>query len=171
MRGGAAAAADARLLIKRKDLYSAPEKDKPPPPWIRGLLVLTCTGVSFAHGSNDGQKGMGLIMLILIGILPVDVTRWISSTEPGRRSRSWPQPTQTISFQMDRHAPGVAMGGYQIAADELSAYLKTTGKATDRTFAAIGTKCREISEISAGKTELTDLSAGTAPHPAQAICT
>jgi inorganic phosphate transporter, PiT family len=32
--------------------------------------VLTCTGVSFAHGSNDGQKGMGLIMLILIGAVP-----------------------------------------------------------------------------------------------------
>ncbi len=32
--------------------------------------MLTCTGVSYGHGSNDGQKGMGLIMLILIGILP-----------------------------------------------------------------------------------------------------
>jgi PiT family inorganic phosphate transporter len=32
--------------------------------------VLTCTGVSFFHGSNDGQKGMGLIMLILIGAAP-----------------------------------------------------------------------------------------------------
>ena len=49
----------------------APEKDTAPPLWIRGLLVLTCTGVSFGHGSNDGQKGMGLIMLILIGILPL----------------------------------------------------------------------------------------------------
>ncbi len=38
--------------------------------WIRSLLILTCTGVSFAHGSNDGQKGMGLIMLILIGTVP-----------------------------------------------------------------------------------------------------
>jgi PiT family inorganic phosphate transporter len=38
--------------------------------WIRAILVLTCTGVSFAHGSNDGQKGMGLIMLILIGCVP-----------------------------------------------------------------------------------------------------
>jgi len=33
-------------------------------------MVLTCTGVSFFHGSNDGQKGMGLIMLILIGTVP-----------------------------------------------------------------------------------------------------
>ena len=38
--------------------------------WIRGILILTCTLVSFFHGSNDGQKGMGLIMLILIGVVP-----------------------------------------------------------------------------------------------------
>jgi inorganic phosphate transporter, PiT family len=38
--------------------------------WIRGILILTCTLVSFFHGSNDGQKGMGLIMLILIGTVP-----------------------------------------------------------------------------------------------------
>ena len=48
----------------------SPKGDAPPPWWIRGLLILTCTGVSFAHGSNDGQKGMGLIMLILIGTVP-----------------------------------------------------------------------------------------------------
>src|SRR5271155_5063207 len=58
-----------KFLIRNKELYQSPEKNKPPPLWIRGLLVLTCTGVSFGHGSNDGQKGMGLIMLILIGIL------------------------------------------------------------------------------------------------------
>jgi PiT family inorganic phosphate transporter len=59
-----------KKAVKNKALYQAPEGNKPPPLWIRGLLVLTCTGVSFAHGSNDGQKGMGLIMLILIGALP-----------------------------------------------------------------------------------------------------
>lgn len=51
-------------------LYRPPRGKTPPPWWIRGLLILTCTGVSFAHGSNDGQKGMGLIMLILIGTVP-----------------------------------------------------------------------------------------------------
>ena len=59
-----------RKLVPNKALYKAPEGTKPPPFWIRGLLLLTCTGVSFAHGSNDGQKGMGLIMLILIGTVP-----------------------------------------------------------------------------------------------------
>lgn len=59
-----------RVVIKNKELFTEPKKGKAPPAWIRGLLILTCTGVSFAHGSNDGQKGMGLIMLILIGCIP-----------------------------------------------------------------------------------------------------
>ncbi len=59
-----------KFLIRNKTLYEAPRKDAPPPWWIRGTLILTCTGVSFAHGGNDGQKGMGLIMLILIGAAP-----------------------------------------------------------------------------------------------------
>src|SRR5476649_71835 len=59
-----------RVFVKNKALYEAPKGSEPPPWWIRGLLILTCTGVSFSHGSNDGQKGMGLIMLILIGTVP-----------------------------------------------------------------------------------------------------
>jgi inorganic phosphate transporter, PiT family len=59
-----------KAVIKNRALYEAPEGTEPPPFWIRALLLLTCTGVSFAHGSNDGQKGMGLIMLILVGTVP-----------------------------------------------------------------------------------------------------
>jgi inorganic phosphate transporter, PiT family len=59
-----------KTFVKEKRLYEAPKGSSPPPFWIRALLILTCTGVSFAHGSNDGQKGMGLIMLILIGTVP-----------------------------------------------------------------------------------------------------
>jgi phosphate/sulfate permease len=51
-------------------LFKEPKKNTPPPPWIRGILILTCTGVSYFHGSNDGQKGVGLVMLVLIGIVP-----------------------------------------------------------------------------------------------------
>ena len=59
-----------KVVARNPALYAAPEGTKPPPPWIRAILITTCTGVSFAHGSNDGQKGMGLIMLILIGVVP-----------------------------------------------------------------------------------------------------
>lgn len=60
-----------KAFIRNRELYEAPQSNEPPPAWIRGLLILTCTGVSFAHGSNDGQKGMGLIMLILVGTMPI----------------------------------------------------------------------------------------------------
>jgi PiT family inorganic phosphate transporter len=59
-----------KYLIRTPSLYKEPHTADPPPLWIRSLLILTCTGVSFAHGNNDGQKGMGLIMLILIGAAP-----------------------------------------------------------------------------------------------------
>jgi PiT family inorganic phosphate transporter len=59
-----------KYLVRVPKLYQEPKSAAPPPWWIRGILILTCTGVSFAHGGNDGQKGMGLIMLILIGAAP-----------------------------------------------------------------------------------------------------
>jgi PiT family inorganic phosphate transporter len=59
-----------KFVVRNPALYSAPKGNQPPPLWIRGILIATCTGVSFAHGSNGGQKGMGLIMLILIGTVP-----------------------------------------------------------------------------------------------------
>jgi PiT family inorganic phosphate transporter len=59
-----------KLIVRNPALYREPKGNQPPPWWIRGTLIATCTGVSFAHGSNDGQKGMGLIMLILIGTVP-----------------------------------------------------------------------------------------------------
>lgn len=54
----------------RNQIFSEPKKNQPPPGWIRTTLISTCTLVSFFHGKNDGQKGIGLVMLILIGILP-----------------------------------------------------------------------------------------------------
>ncbi len=59
-----------KLLARDPRLYKAPEGPEPPPFYIRLLLIGTCGGVSYFHGSNDGQKGMGLIMLILVGTVP-----------------------------------------------------------------------------------------------------
>jgi phosphate/sulfate permease len=74
----ASAFAVSRLRLRRRPashhkapaLYIGPKANAAPPAWIRDLLISTSAGVSFAHGSNDGQKGMGLIMLILIGTVP-----------------------------------------------------------------------------------------------------
>lgn len=60
-----------KLVISNKIIFKEPPAKKAPPMWIRSILVLTCTLVSYSHGSNDGQKGVGLIMIILIAIVPV----------------------------------------------------------------------------------------------------
>lgn len=59
-----------RKLVRNKEIFKEPASKKPPPLWIRTILILTSTSVSYAHGSNDGQKGVGLVMLILIGFSP-----------------------------------------------------------------------------------------------------
>lgn len=59
-----------RRFLKKDEIFQEPHKHQPPPTWIRSILIATCTLVSFFHGSNDGQKGVGLVMLILIGIVP-----------------------------------------------------------------------------------------------------
>jgi PiT family inorganic phosphate transporter len=58
-----------RKTLHDENLYK-PATDTPPVWWMRGILILTCSGVSFAHGSNDGQKSIGLIMLTIIGLFP-----------------------------------------------------------------------------------------------------
>jgi phosphate/sulfate permease len=58
-----------KSIVRDPRLYTPPVGDDRPPGWVRGTLVLTCGGVSFAHGANDGQKGMGLLLLVLIGFL------------------------------------------------------------------------------------------------------
>jgi PiT family inorganic phosphate transporter len=77
-------AALALVLFKRwvqnPKLHVPPAGDQPPPWWVRSILIFTCTGVSFAHGSNDGQKGIGLIMLILIGLVPTHFAMNMSQT-------------------------------------------------------------------------------------------
>lgn len=69
MAAGLVLALRALLLRRQPGLFEAATRDAPPA-WIRAILILTCSGVSFAHGSNDGQKGVGLVMLILVGVVP-----------------------------------------------------------------------------------------------------
>jgi len=91
-----------RKLIKNPKLYRAPEGEAPPPFWIRCLLVLTCSGVSFAHGSNDGQKGMGLIMLILVGTVPTAYA--LNHAVPYRESADFVAVSQSSIDTVERYA-------------------------------------------------------------------
>src|SRR5271156_3673710 len=95
-----------KALIPNKQLYEAPKGTEPPPFWIRALLVLTCTGVSFFHGSNDGQKGMGLIMLILIGVAPTAYA--LNRAMPESTTPAFLQTITSAQAVFQAHAGGVA---------------------------------------------------------------
>ena len=110
-----------KTLVKDKQLYEAPKGTEPPPFWIRGLLILTCTGVSFFHGSNDGQKGMGLIMLILIGTVPTTYALNHAVT-----------PRQTEDFIAVSHQAADTVGKYVVPSaivgdprDDVTDYIRT----------------------------------------------
>ncbi|HTX14102.1 MAG TPA: inorganic phosphate transporter [Candidatus Baltobacteraceae bacterium] len=110
-----------KAFLKNEELYKAPEGTEPPPFWIRCLLVLTCTGVSFAHGSNDGQKGMGLIMLILIGTVPTAYA--VNHATTAAQTQDFvavsAQMTDTLSHYV---SPAAVVGDSR---DELTNYIRT----------------------------------------------
>ncbi len=112
----------AKWTIKYPELYEAP-KDETPPPWpIRSLLVLTCTGVSFFHGSNDGQKGMGLIMLILIGTVPTAYA--LNHTVSGQELQDYIAASEQAVSIIDAHVDKNAILGPD-PRTELTDYLRT----------------------------------------------
>ena len=98
-----------KAVIRVPELYTAPTTNKPPSPWIRGLLILTCTLVSFFHGSNDGQKGMGLIMLILIGVAP---TAYALNRAPAEgHAAAFIASAHAASKIVEAHGAGYAITG------------------------------------------------------------
>ena len=110
-----------KAVVKDKRLYDAPKTDAPPPGWIRGLLILTCTGVSYFHGSNDGQKGMGLIMLILVGTVPISYA--LNNAMPQNQVVQF-QALATVTQQsLQSAAPGTAAPAD--SRQVLSDYLRT----------------------------------------------
>lgn len=171
----------AKLLVHRPELYRAPEGDAPPPFWVRALLVLTCTGVSFAHGSNDGQKGMGLLMLILIGVIPGAFA--VNPAFGGESLAAFTNASKSAQTVLQRHvalergepyavvadaSPGAAIKGTagsvlrrpadpSAAGTQLSAFLKNDGKANETTWNALAAKNEEIQRTIAGVKTLGDL--------------
>jgi inorganic phosphate transporter, PiT family len=143
-----------KLIIKNKALYDAPEPGKAPPWWIRLTLIGTCTGVSFAHGSNDGQKGMGLIVLILVGILP-GAFALNPAAGPGDL-QAIVNETKIIQPYLDKQAPLMQVSG-QDAIDEMSDYMKPTGKPTIRLWDSLAGMNRQIGDELNGKTGFHDL--------------
>lgn len=141
-----------KKLVTQPELYKAPEGDTPPPWWIRAILIFTCTGVSFAHGSNDGQKGMGLIVLILVGILPGvyaldlsdNISQFVDVTQP-----------DAIAIINKQVSPGATIAATDADAI-LSKYLKH-GKADTITVAALDTKALQLADKLASKKSFNEV--------------
>ncbi|HTV66064.1 MAG TPA: inorganic phosphate transporter [Bryocella sp.] len=138
-----------KVLIRDPRLYKAPEGDAPPPFWIRCLLILTCTGVSFAHGSNDGQKGMGLIMLILIGTVPTAYA--LNHAITPRQSADFIAVSQQAAGVLDKYVtPGAVIGDPR---EDVAAYVRTK-QFNDNTVLALREMINGIATETANYKEL-----------------
>jgi len=134
----------AKHFIKNPALYRAPEGQAPPPFWIRSLLILTCTGVSFAHGSNDGQKGMGLIMLILIGTVPTAYA--LNQAVPASQTQTFVAESHYAAEVMEKYVPTTTTAAaVSTSRAEITQYLKTRELAP-ATLAALQQLITEISQ-------------------------
>jgi inorganic phosphate transporter, PiT family len=129
-----------KRLIKFPSLYEAPKNHQPPPWPIRALLLLTCSGVSFSHGSNDGQKGMGLIMLILIGTVPTAYA--LNHAVSPMEVQSFIAASEQAGLILDRHVnPEVALD--PDARAEVTKYIQTKQLQPD-TLLAVSLLVKEV---------------------------
>lgn len=146
----------AKLLIRNPALYRAPEGKAPPPLWIRSILVLTCTGVSFAHGSNDGQKGMGLIMLVLVGLVPAAFALQLAT--PPDRLQTNAATARAAQPVLDK-APPIGPLDSAIADGHVSHFL-TTGRADQHTVPSLAFINARIVRATEATKSLHDLTTG-----------
>ncbi|WP_420136989.1 inorganic phosphate transporter [Sphingomonas sp.] len=124
-----------KRVVPDPALYKEPAGETPPPWHIRSLLIFTCTAVSFAHGGNDGQKGMGLIMLILIGVAPTAYA--LNRTMPDSSTPAFIQAVQGAQTIFAPRAEGVAPMTPQVAADTLTTALRTHQAERPQVYAAL----------------------------------
>jgi PiT family inorganic phosphate transporter len=130
-----------KFVVRKPELYKEPAGQEPPPLWVRSLLILTCTGVSFAHGSNDGQKGMGLIMLILIGTVPTAYA--LNRALPPQHVAAFSKASQAASKVVEARA-----SGYRVLGDPrpaITSYI-SRHELSEGTFPSIAALMREIAK-------------------------
>jgi PiT family inorganic phosphate transporter len=129
-----------KFVVRKPELYEEPKGQTPPPLWVRGLLILTCTGVSFAHGSNDGQKGMGLIMLILIGTVPTAYA--LNRALPASHIAAFASASQAASKVVESKA-----AGYNVVGDPRPAVTSYISQhdLNEGTYPSLAALIREIS--------------------------
>jgi PiT family inorganic phosphate transporter len=131
-----------KMIVRSPKLYEAPKTQQPPPLWIRGLLILTCTGVSFAHGGNDGQKGMGLIMLILIGAAPTAYA--LNRTMPAAETPAFVTSAASAGKVFEAHAGNAAMPSPDAARKLVGDALRDKSLNRPEVFASLSVLSNDI---------------------------
>ena len=149
-----------RVVARNPKLYREPEGDAPPPTGIRALLIATCTAVSFAHGSNDGQKGMGLIMLILIGCAPTAYALNRGGTE--RSAVEFARTARAAQPALRAHPGGLVLSP-TAARPVLTMALRYKHVADARSFAALDALSGDVAGRIAGYRSLGKVPAAAAP--------
>ncbi|WP_256731563.1 inorganic phosphate transporter [Sphingomonas sp. dw_22] len=132
-----------RMLLRNPKLYKAPMDSAPPPRGIRALLIFTCTAVSFSHGSNDGQKGMGLIMLILIGCAPTAYA--LNRTLPASATPAFVQTANMANAAFDARSGGLAIAPEQ-ARGVLTNALQQRKAEGPQVFAALDSLSKDLTQ-------------------------
>jgi PiT family inorganic phosphate transporter len=131
-----------KAVVRVPKLYQPADPNVSPPIWIRCLLVLTCTFVSFFHGSNDGQKGMGILMLILIGVAPTAYA--LNRTMSDHSAPAFVAQANAASKALAAHAAGVAAPDLTSADGTVSSALKTGDLNKPQVFAALSVVASDI---------------------------
>jgi PiT family inorganic phosphate transporter len=131
-----------KAIIRSPRLYSEPKDASPPPWWIRGTLIFTCTCVSFAHGGNDGQKGMGLIMLILIGVAPTAYA--LNRAMPDSAMSAFLQSESAAERVFSQHSGGAVAMTADAARKRVGEALRSRDLNRPDVFAGLSTLSRDI---------------------------
>jgi phosphate/sulfate permease len=125
-----------KLFFKNPKLHDKPSTEVPPPWSVRATLIATCSGVSFAHGSNDGQKGVGLVMLVLIALLPAQFALKPSSN--GAEIQAMLQPTKKLAALLDES---------YIASLKAKPQITTSITIIDKAQASVQTESPDLAKI------------------------
>ncbi|HYZ72407.1 MAG TPA: inorganic phosphate transporter [Chthoniobacterales bacterium] len=143
-----------RVFIKDERIFK-PADQQSPPWWVRGVLVLTCTGLSFAHGTNDGQKGMGLLMLVLIVVLPsaLALNPNLTQQDVHQLVEQLNQGIKYVQTKSQNRQPPAAADATKV----LTSYDSASGKINNDVFPALSVKMTELRSALAEKNSIQDL--------------
>ena len=143
-------------FVKTPRLFEPADPEKSPPHWVRGVLIATCTGVSFAHGSNDGQKGMGLLMLVLIVALPssLGLNLDMKPTELQKLTTELEHALQYFKTQVSEKKSPLNV---EQAKTELTEYNTPKGEFNEAVFPALIAELEDLRANFTGKNSIAQI--------------